>query len=167
MSLRFFTPFRSQNSPRLAHQHGFTLIEVLASAFIFAIGLLGLASLHVSGQRYNHEAYLRSQATIQAYDMADRMRVNRRGIEEGAYDAITPPAATPDTSCFASSCSAAQLAAIDAAEWQSSNAAVLPVGQGTVSSNGDGTFTITIRWDEDSSGAINAADPSFSTRVRP
>ena len=134
---------------------------------IFGIGLLGLASLHVTGQRYSHDAYLRSQAIIQAYDIADRMRVNLQGVDDGAYDAIAPPAATPDTSCFATSCTAAQLAAIDIAEWQSANAAVLPTGQGTVASNGDGTFTITVSWDEDRSGAITADDPNFSTRIRP
>ena len=58
-------------------QCGFTLLEVLVAILIFAIGLLGLASLQTVSQRSNHSAYLRSQAVIQAYDIADRMRANK------------------------------------------------------------------------------------------
>ena len=55
---------------------GFTLIEVLISMLILAVGLLGLAGLQATGLRNNLSAYNRSQATQLAYDMADRMRAN-------------------------------------------------------------------------------------------
>jgi len=55
---------------------GFTLIEVLVSMIVLAIGLLGLAGLQMSSLRNNLSAYHRSQATQLAYDMADRMRTN-------------------------------------------------------------------------------------------
>jgi type IV pilus assembly protein PilV len=57
-------------------QKGFTLIEVLVTLFILAIGLLGLAGLLFEGMRNNQGSYLRTQASIMAYDMADRMRAN-------------------------------------------------------------------------------------------
>jgi type IV pilus assembly protein PilV len=95
------------------------------------------------------------------------MRVNREGVEAGAYDAITPPAVSVSDICLSSGCTSAELAAIDAAEWQSSTASALPLGQGNVTANGDGTYTITVAWDEDRSGAITSNDPSFTTVMRP
>jgi type IV pilus assembly protein PilV len=158
--------FRAGKSDQ--QQKGFTLIEILVSVLIFAMGLLGLASLHVVGQRSNHDAFLRSQAIIQAYDMADRMRVNRAGVEAGAYDAITPPAGSASNACLTSGCTSAELAAIDAAEWQSANANILPLGQGSVTANNNGTYTITVTWDEDRDGLITEdVDTSFTTEVRP
>lgn len=58
-------------------QHGFTLIEVLVSLIVLAIGLLGLAQLQARGLKFNQDAYARSQATVLAYEMIDRMRANR------------------------------------------------------------------------------------------
>lgn len=40
-------------------QHGFTLLEILITVIVVAIGLLGLAGLQVTSLRYNHQAYLR------------------------------------------------------------------------------------------------------------
>src|SRR3569623_1233592 len=53
-------------------QRGFTMLEVLISVVVLSIGLLGIAGLQATGQRNNHSAYLRSQATALAYDMIDR-----------------------------------------------------------------------------------------------
>lgn len=61
---------------------GFTLIEVLVAIVVLATGLLGLAGLQVWGVRNTNNAYLRSQATLLANDMAERMRANAIG----AYD---------------------------------------------------------------------------------
>lgn len=56
---------------------GFTLIEVLITMLITAIGILGIAALQFRGLQFSHDAYLRSQVNTLAYDMADRMRLNR------------------------------------------------------------------------------------------
>ena len=56
--------------------HGFTLIEVLISMVILAIGLLGLAGIQMMGLQNNLSSYHRGQATLLVYDMADRMRTN-------------------------------------------------------------------------------------------
>jgi len=66
-------PAPANNSGRAS---GFTLIEVLVSLLILAIGLLGVAALQFRGLQYNHDAYMRSQVNILAYDIADRMRLN-------------------------------------------------------------------------------------------
>ena len=56
---------------------GFTLIEVLVSVFILAVGLLGFAALQLTAINNNQEGYFKSQATIIAQDVASRMRANR------------------------------------------------------------------------------------------
>ncbi len=56
---------------------GFTLLEILVAVLVLSIGLLGIAGLQVTGLRFNHSAYARTQATLLAYELADRMRANR------------------------------------------------------------------------------------------
>lgn len=65
---------------------GFTLIEVLITLLILAIGLMGVAALQFRGLQYNHDAYMRSQINFLAYDIADRMRIN----SDNAGDYATP-----------------------------------------------------------------------------
>ncbi len=147
-------------------ERGFTLIEVLVAVLVLSVGLLGLAGLQIIGQRSNHSAYLRSQAVLQAYGITDRMRANREGITAGSYDKVSGIGSKPD--CISTGCTPAQLAQYDAFEWNSMNAAVLPLGQGTVTSNGaSGTFTITVAWDDNRDGAVNTNDPTFSMEFRP
>ena len=59
-----------------SRQRGFTLVEVLVTVIIISIGLLGVAGLQLAAMRSNHSAYLRTQATIAAYDLIDRMRTD-------------------------------------------------------------------------------------------
>ena len=60
----------------LPRNNGFTLIEVLVSMVIMAVGLLGLAGLQTLSLRDNQDDYLSSQATALAYEMSDRIRAN-------------------------------------------------------------------------------------------
>lgn len=132
-----------------ARQRGFTFMEVLISVVVLSIGLLGLAGLQATSQRANHSAYVRSQATLFAYDMTDRMRANRAGMLAGAYNNISGIPANPG--CIATGCSAAQLAQYDTYVWNTALAQQLPSGKGTVVSNG-GAFTVTVMWDDNRSG---------------
>lgn len=126
---------------------GFSLLEVMIAVVILSLGLLGVARLQANTVGYNHGAYLRSQATLQLYDMADRMRSNALGISTGAYNDIkTTPT---DPGCLSSGCTPAQMAQLDAHEWNSANASLLPAGAGTVTGTGAGSvFTVTITWTE-------------------
>ena len=63
----------SSLSPRL---RGFTLIEVLVTLLIIAIGLLGLAGLQVTSLKNQMETYQRAQALLLVEDMVNRIRVN-------------------------------------------------------------------------------------------
>jgi type IV pilus assembly protein PilV len=55
---------------------GFTLVEVMVTLFIIAIGVLGVTGLQLASIRSNHSALLRSHATLAAYGLADRMRAD-------------------------------------------------------------------------------------------
>lgn len=55
---------------------GFTLIEVLVTLMVLAIGLLGLAGLHTAMLRTELEALQRTQAILLLEDMANRLRSN-------------------------------------------------------------------------------------------
>ena len=63
--------------PFLASQRGTSLLEVLITIVILAIGLLGLAGLQTRLQSSEIEAYQRSQALILLNDMASRIATNR------------------------------------------------------------------------------------------
>ncbi len=134
---------------------GFTLIEVLITLVIFSIGLLGLAGLQANSMINNHNAYLKSQATLMANDMAERMRANIEGVSDNEYDNINGIPQDPD--CIAVGCTPAQMADYDAFEWNTTLAQELPSGAGTVVGNGV-DFTITVRWDERRNSAAGPAN---------
>jgi type IV pilus assembly protein PilV len=129
-------------------ERGFTLIEILVTVIILAIGLLGLAGLQLGGLRYSFSAYQRSQATIMANDIVDRMRANRTVAEAGGYDIDIGDMPGEET-CTGNgvNCSAADMADADLYEWKQSLADILPAGDGSIVNNG-GTYTITIQWDD-------------------
>lgn len=61
---------------RRTHE-GFSLLEVLVSIVILAIGLLGLAGLQTKANEVEMEAYQRSVALMLVQDMADRISAGR------------------------------------------------------------------------------------------
>lgn len=67
-------------------QAGTSLLEVLIAVVVLSVGLLGLAGLQVAGLRVNQGAMQRSQATMLAYDVLDRMRSDRTAALAGKYD---------------------------------------------------------------------------------
>ncbi|VAW89067.1 Type IV fimbrial biogenesis protein PilV [hydrothermal vent metagenome] len=150
-------PHRKQQSNANA---GFTLIEVLITLVIFSIGLLGLAALQANSMVNSHNAYLRSQATLMANDMADRMRANMVGVADNRYNALNGIPVNPNCITDIAGCTPAQIAIFDAFEWNTTLNAELPSGAGTVTGN-SADFIITVRWDERRNGAIGTGcDPA-------
>lgn len=131
---------------------GFTLIEVLVSILVFSMGLLGLAGMQATALRNGNDALMRSIALAQIYDMADRMRANPQGVQAGLYDAVSGAGSNPECLYTATGCTTAeQVAASDIYEWTTNNAALLPVGAGTVTRTGT-VLSIAVLWDEQRSG---------------
>lgn len=66
-------------------QCGFTLIEILVTLLILAIGLLGLAGMNAKMLGSQFEAYQRAQAVMLVEDMASRIRSNPQAARSGSY----------------------------------------------------------------------------------
>jgi type IV pilus assembly protein PilV len=146
----------------ISTQSGFTLLEVVISVLVLAIGLLGLASLQAVGLQFNQSSQFRTQATNLAYEMADRMRSNRQAARDGDYDGGL---ADPLTDCTPNlALDQATVAARDVASWRNSLACLLPLGNGAIAVDSDGIATITVQWD-DSRGEENLLEFEMSTRL--
>ena len=154
---------KSQNSIQqsIRQTQGFTFIEVLIAILVISIGLLGMAGLQTTGIQQSHNSYLKTQASILAYDMADRMRANLQGVADGEYNDVdsvnSPVKAEPGCISSNSPCSSEDTASHDIYQWTHKSATgsvanQLPSGFGMVSQNG-GIFTITVLWDEARTGA--------------
>lgn len=150
------------------NQGGFTLIEVLVSALILAIGLVGVAGLQAMSLKNNQSAYMRTQANALAYDFVDRMRTNVAGANAGFYN---PADAAAVANCnTAVGCTAQEMAQNDFEQWNLELAASLPMGEGFVcidstpddgagvaTPNCDGAgnlFAVKLWWDNDRDGVI-------------
>lgn len=131
---------RVSKSP-VTRQRGFTLLEVLIAVVVFSIGLLGIAGLQVAGMRYTHGSQLRAVATMQAENMAERIRANRAGARDNHYNVTGDMPTAYPADCATEACTTAQLATFDLVTWNTgdeddrpdaANAQVLPSGDGVV-----------------------------------
>lgn len=77
-----------------APARGFSLIEVLVTLLILAVGLMSIAALQFKGLQYSNDAYMRSSYNILVYDIMDRMR-NNSGSIAGYKMSYTIPATAP------------------------------------------------------------------------
>ena len=123
---------------------GFTLLEVMIAVLVLAIGLLGMAHLHVTSMKVNQSAEFRSQATTLATNMFDRMRANQQAAQNGAYALAlnTEPPASPSSQ-----------AENDIAEWLTKLNNALPQGDASIvcpafAANSEFVCDITISWTE-------------------
>lgn len=140
----------SRTTRALPDSSGFTMIEVLVAVFVLSLGLLGLAMLQVESMKHNTDAYLRTQATMLAQDIIDRMRANAAAANNGAYEADAKPGT--ERCGESGGCSGSDgiaLANYDLTVWYERLEDVLPAGS-TPSSivSEDNVHTITVRWAE-------------------
>ena len=130
---------------RPSRSRGFTLLEILIALVILSIGLLGIAALQGVGLRSSHGAYLSSQASLLAYDIADRIRANPGMIAGGTI--------TTDAGDCGVDASSMDLAGADWIEWSCSVQTLLPQGSGSVlrelsSIPGASKVTIDLSWQD-------------------
>ena len=139
----------SVTRPKFHLQRGATLIEVLVALLVLSIGLLGVAALQVNALTTNQSAHVRSQASVLAYDIADRMRANRVVALAGGYN----------TTYAATIASPAALNEIDLANWKAALANTLPTGEGELATVGN-IAVIRVRWSDKLGTQV------FETRTR-
>ncbi len=126
------------NRPSRAQQ-GSTLIEVLVTMLVVAIGLLGAAGLQLASTRYQQTAQMRSQGVVQAEFIAEKIRANSNAgiayLRPDAYANATLAALPADPGCGLTAqpdCTAAQAAIRDLRDWRLSLQQVLPGGRGSI-----------------------------------
>lgn len=139
-------PFRRRS------ERGTSLIEVLVTFVIVAIGLLGLLGLQSRLQVAETEAYQRTQALVLLDDMASRITTNRAS----AADYVTANPLGAGVLCPAMGASPTRQQ-IDAAEWcnalqgaaegnGTSKVGAMIGGRGCVQSLPDNEYLITVAW---------------------
>jgi len=121
----------------MKHTQGFSLVEVLVSIVVLSIALLGTAGLTAASLKSTNSSYYRSQATVLADDILDRMRANVTVARGGGYNIIggDPPVFT----------AASGTAFFDVTEWSATVAQTLPGGEGDVTF-ALGVATVVITW---------------------
>lgn len=169
-------------------QNGFSLLEVLVSIVILAIGLLGLAGLQTKANEVEMEAYQRSVALMLVQDMADRVTAGRKYVEDftavslDAYGVGDSQAATcPDTADAAAQLCEWSNAMKGAAEKKGTGSIGAPIGMRgcliAVAPTGGalGEFFVVGVWQglmptasppDGTPGAQCAADVDFGTGLR-
>jgi type IV pilus assembly protein PilV len=132
-----------------------TLIELLVTVLILAVGLLGMAGLQSRLQQSEMEAYQRSQALILLQDMANRITVNRNNT--ASYLTNSTGIGGAGVNCDPV---AGNLAARDRAEWCNalqgagettggtggSRVGAMIGGRGCVESLPGGEYLLTVAW---------------------
>jgi len=125
-----------RNLSGLPAQGAFSLIEVLVAVVVLSIGILGIAGLQVRAVQQNTQTYTRTQATILAQNMADRMRANfvldvdgiksytatrvnysQTNLTDSDFEKEFDPAENPPADCFGARCNPATLANWDQFYW--------------------------------------------------
>lgn len=151
-------------------QLGYSIVEVLVSVLVLAVGFLGMAGLQATSLQNAQKSVMRTQAAYLSYEILDRMRANAAGTY--ATTATDFPAGV--TNCVTNQCGSAALAAFDLAQWKcalghADNSctstlngtllqmdSALPNGSGAIAVNGN-AVTITIQWDERRDGSTDVA----------
>ena len=135
------------------HRQGFSLIEVLVTLVVVALGLLGLTALQAKLQLSEIDAYQRAQALLLAQDMADRLATNRDNASAYSTTSALGTGDHPAANCAAE----ATIALRDRCEWSTAlqgaaetEGTILTgamVGaRGCVEAIGNDSYLITVAW---------------------
>jgi type IV pilus assembly protein PilV len=155
--------------PLFVKQSGFTLLEVMISLVILAIGVLGVISMQINTYQDLQSSHNYSQAAMIGSNMADRMLANFRPLPVVAdnYEHDWDDGRPTWIDCTTIACTTAELRDYDIFVWQilvtgrededdpdKKIQGSLPSGSGEVVRDGiTNNFDITVRWDDDLSGS--------------
>jgi type IV pilus assembly protein PilV len=112
-----------QTNYKKQSQRGFSIIEVMVSALVVSVSVLGMTGMQITAKRAGLEAIQRTSATSLAMDLIERMRANPKAISSyvttsigGGSISVEP---VPDCSYDSTNtCTGAQLAVHDLWEWE-------------------------------------------------
>jgi type IV pilus assembly protein PilV len=143
------------------HQAGMTLIEVLVSMLLLAIGMLGIAGLQAATSRYNINTAARSEISVLLSDFADKVRANPDAAGNNFVTGFvsTPEYALDDDwdtqkadalniskNCLTTVCTSSERATYDMLSWRTKVRASAPQGASWVTGNRSDGFNVTLMW---------------------
>jgi type IV pilus assembly protein PilV len=157
---------------------GFTLIEVLVTVFVLALGLIGFLQMDIYSSQRARGTFFSSTAGLITTEFSERIYANRQGLLEGYYDEIDQTLwnSTP-LNCVENICSPEDIAKYDQWVWLQGIKSQLPWGEddyedrAIISGDGpdgkgvgaSGELTLTVKWLE--VGAPGDDVASFSIEV--
>ncbi len=119
-------PMMKVAEPAMRRMTGVGLIEVLVTLVVFSLGMLSLAALQGVAKQANFDALQRTNASLMAYDLLERMRTNKAALASyvntgdlgGGTQTINSQ--TVSLACRNADlpCTKEQIAAGDLAEWE-------------------------------------------------
>lgn len=130
-------------------QRGVTLIEVLVSVLVLAVGMLGAAALQASALRNNQSNYERAQMTVLAQGMLDAMRNNMAAVDAGNYQLAAWTCAAP--------AGGVGLASADLGRWMADMQGQIHGGACGRINCAARVCTVGLRWDDSRATGGNAA----------
>jgi type IV pilus assembly protein PilV len=132
---------------KIKKQNGSSLLEVLITLLIISFGLLGIAGILINSLKNNQSAYSRTQASILANDIIDRMRANKTAAETSPYPYNIALDGTP---------SGSGVVLNDLNEWRASLTNI-PSGTGSVALDAvTKKITVIVQWDDSRASGDNA-----------
>lgn len=170
-------------------QAGATLIEILITILVVAIGLLGAAGMQLASNRFQQTSVHRAEALQQANMIIEKIRANNANLRRSN---LATAIAAPDTGYLAEDayedaerlpddpecglagqtvCNAGESAQRDLREWRESIERSLPGGRGSIFPVVDGALTeanarrVVVMWREkvelatDNASGLDLVDP--------
>lgn len=147
-------------------QIGFSLVEVLISVFVLAVGVIGVAGMQLAAMRTSQQSSFQTTAVELAAEIADKMRANDRQMKlaDGGnpflsvdYQSVSGAPQSAAATCYShnANCSAEELAAFDIYEWEKRLVAALPTSRAKICRDGRpwDSSVKSLSWDCDSSSS--------------
>lgn len=149
-------------------QTGETMMSVLISLLIISVGLYSGMRLQITSLMGIQAAKNRTQATLLASDIAERMNINIAGTLANQYDGEfrNNGQSGSGIDCSESACDAEQLAQFDLSMWQESfpdslyrASAIIEQKPEMNDSDNPEAWKIMIQWDDDRNGSAGTQCP--------
>ena len=139
---------------RIGQASGMSLLEVMIAVVVFSVGIIGVAALMLTSMRNNDATLSRTQSTVLANEMYEKMLANLPGAAAGNYTiAMTsalPTSTTINCAVASANCSTADLATWDMVQWSDRLRRVLVAPDASIAVNtavDPMTIQISVRFD--------------------
>ncbi len=140
------------------------MLEALIAIVVLSIGMMGMATLQISGLRYNRDAFMRSQATVLVYDVIEQLRLDAAlAMDNDTYSASYTQAEA-GASCNSNDFGAAAVTNC----WRVYIRDQIPGANLSISQPGgtDGNeFTVSLTWSDSGKGDSRQSGQTFVVQL--